>query len=308
MAHEFYFTNERSHIIARVALDPAKARGAGGPGYPRLIFGLNWKLSAHGNSGGDQWIVSASAKLFVGQDYDRIADSLVSHLHFSLKAIESEGTSELEFPLDRYRIELLEQRRNGGDINLRMDIHIVHARFGERVHFGKPDAKLLPTALDFEIPSQTSVNLQVPQSVWIKTVLPGLGYGVIHVLEFPAVALDACNKLEKPYAALQRAHTKFTAGEYDEAIWQCRTAVDPLRTELKKIKDGNPDSLSADWAEKIGPATVDWLLTFFGKTHGVANTPAHSPHIGHFSRLDAQMVLTVTTGVIAYVARTKGGG
>ena len=125
-------------------------------------------------------------------------------------------------------------------------------------------------------------------------------------MEFPAVALNVFNELQHSYTALQRAHTKFTAGEYDEAIWQCRTAVDPLREELRKIKEGSPDSLSADWAEEVGPATVDWLLTLLRKTHGVANTPTHSPNTGHFSRLDAQMILTVTTAVVAYVARTKG--
>jgi hypothetical protein len=102
--------------------------------------------------------VSASAKLFIGRDYDRIADSLVSHLHFSLKAIETEGTSELEFPLDRYRIELLEQRRNGGDINLRMNSKSSTLDLGSGFTSANPIPKLLPTALDFEIPSQTSVK------------------------------------------------------------------------------------------------------------------------------------------------------
>ena len=304
MAQEIYFTNERSYVIATAALDTSLIRGAGGTGYPRLIFRLDWKLSAMKDSDVDYWILSAGAQLFRGQDYDKIADAAVKPLNFALNSVEVQQVSELEFPLDRHRIELLEQHRNGGDINLRMDMQIVLARFGERILLGKPETKL-PLTLSFVTRYQSPINLQVPQLVWIKNVLPGLGYGVINVLEFPAVALSACNELQHSYSALQRAQTKFTAGDYDEAIWQCRTAVDPLREELKKIKDGSPDLLSADWAEKIGTATVDWLLTFFGKTHGIANTPTHSPNTGHFSRLDAQMILTVTTAVVAYVARTK---
>ncbi len=240
----------------------------------------------------------------MGQDHDKIADADFKPLNFALGSTEGQQVSELEFPLDRYRVELLEQRRNGGDVNLRMDMQILLARFGKRALFGRPESQL-PITLSFDTRFGSQTNLQVPQSVWLKSVLPGLGYGVINVLEFPAVALTACNELQHSYSALQRAHTKFTAGEYDEAIWQCRTAVDPLRDELKQIKDGGPDLLSADWAEKIGTATVDWLLTFFGKTHGIANTPTHSPNTGHFSRLDAQMILTVTTAVVAYVARTR---
>ena len=307
MAQEILFTNERSYVIATVALDTSLIRGAGGTGYPRLIFRLDWKLSAMKDSNVDYWILSAGAQLFNGQDYDKIADAIAKPLCFALTSIESQQISELEFPLDRYRVELLEQRRNGDDMNLRMDMQILLARFGERTLFGKPETKL-PVALNFNIRYQSPISLQVPQSVWLKSVLPGLGYGIINVLEFPAVALTACNELQHSYSALQRAHTKFTAGEYDEAIWQCRTAVDPLREELKKIKDGSPDSLSAEWAEKIGAATVEWLLIFFGKTHGIANTPTHSPNTGHFSRLDAQMILTVTTAVVAYVARTKSTG
>lgn len=304
MAQEIVFTNERSYIIATAALDTTAARGAGGAGYPRLIFRLDWKLSAMKDSNADYLILSAGAQLFNGQDYDKIADAITSPVCFALNSTGGEHSGELEFPLDKYRVELLEQRRDGGDMNLRMNMQILLARFGDRMQFGKPETKL-PLTLSFDTRYQSSINLLVPQSVWIKNVLPGLGYGIINVLEFPAVTLTACNELQHSYSALQRAHTKFTAGEYDEAIWQCRTAVDPLREELQKIKDGSPNSLSADWAEKIGSATVDWLLTFFGKTHGIANTPTHSPNTGHFSRLDAQMILSFTTAVVAYVARTK---
>lgn len=305
MTQEITFTNRTSYVIARAALDPAATRGAGGTAYPRLIFRVDWRLSATKDADADHWILSASAQLFNGQDADKIADATALSLRLPLSNIEHQTVSELEFPLDRYRVEMLEQRRNGGDMNLRVGIQLLLARFGKRVQFVPSDSQLLPLTLEFEAPMQLPSSLQIPQSTWIKNVLPGLGYGIINVLEFPAVPISAFSELQHAYSALQRAHTKFTAGEYDEAMWQCRTAIEPLREELKKIKDGNPNSLSADWAEKIGPATVTWLLTFFGKTYGVANTPSHSPGTGHFSRLDAQMILTVASAVLAYVARTK---
>lgn len=305
MSYRMCFTNRQRRVIAEAEVDLSATRGAGGPGYPSLQFWLTWNFSAGDDPNADDWIIGLNAQLFNGQDHDRIADASPNSLRFARNLLSGQDNMRLEFPLDRYRVELLEQRRNGGDMELRMEVQLLLAHFGNRLQSGKPEKEAIPFALDFENPSESSIHLRIPQSVWIRNVLPGLGYGIIHVLEFPAIGLDSYKKLQHSYAALQRAQTKFTVGDYDEAIWLCRTAIDPLRNELKKIKHGNRDNLSADWAEKIGPATADWLLTVFSKTHGVANTPTHSPNTGHFSRLDAQMIMTVTAAVLAYVARTK---
>ncbi|HWA09567.1 MAG TPA: hypothetical protein VG838_08975 [Opitutaceae bacterium] len=97
----------------------------------------------------------------------------------------------------------------------------------------------------------------------------------------------------------------FNAGEYDLTVGLCRTAVQPLRNHLKRIKAAAGDGTTADWAEKIGDATFEWLSIVTGKTHGVGSAAVHEGSPGRFTRLDAQMILTTTISILAYAARLE---
>ncbi|MBU6401469.1 MAG: hypothetical protein KGS61_14225 [Verrucomicrobia bacterium] len=294
-----------SVVVARVELDPAAVRGDGGATYPRLVLPLNFKFSPAGEAKQDLWFLGLHVQMSLQGGTSKIADATAKPFFrlVGVEAVEQNADVDVEFPLNHHRIELIEQHRRG-DVLFRCDLYLTAARFGEPRFDVERCSNLGPCVTDFQT-IYTTLNFEVLQSVWIKNVLPGLGCGVVHVLEFPAVSLAACRELQHSYQALERAHAKFVAGEYDEAVWQCRTAVEPLRDDLKKIRDGRAESLSTDWAEKVGSTTIDWLVAVLGKTWGVANTPTHSPRTGHFSRLDAQMILTVTSSVVAYVARTK---
>src|SRR5207249_3017574 len=87
-------------------------------------------------------------------------------------------------------------------------------------------------------------KIEISQSNWIEHVLPGIGCGKVHVVEFPATPLESCQALDHSFKSLKQAEEKHRLGFYDDAVGKCRTAlerffdyvaVDPSHPESRKI-------------------------------------------------------------------------
>ena len=151
-------------------------------------------------------------------------------------------------------------------------------------------------------------GFQIPQTHWIERVLPAVGYGKVHIVEFPAAPLDACAALDHSFKALKQAEEKHRLGFYDDAAGKCRLAIEPFFDHEPIIDPTQPESrkkpvLKKSWETKLGKATHDWLKATLGSIKEASNAPHHSPN-EHYSQLDSQMILAVTTAVVAYIART----
>jgi len=295
-----------SFIIVRMEIEPATLIGIGGPEYPRLLVPLKISLNPyaqHANQKDDLLILGLRGELAL-ELQQKISDSVSRPFVRLVREFPSEAWAHLEFPLASQVLERIEETRQG-DLRFRCDFQLEVTTFGTLRFGGNPD-KALPSLPDIHALT-TDCVIEVPQSVWIEKVLPGLGYGKVYWIELPAISLEACAELDHSFKALQQAERRFKFGDYDEAVAHCRKALEPIRRELQKLKTKSGDALAPDYAEKIGNSTVTWLTEVLGKTYGVANTPAHSPQTGHFNRLDAQMLLTITASVIAFLARSGFG-
>ncbi|MDP3072293.1 MAG: hypothetical protein Q8N18_18525 [Opitutaceae bacterium] len=211
---------------------------------------------------------------------------------------------ELSLPVTRQQLEAIELARAQGDVSVSLQLRLsflVLAPADGRCQTGFQVPNIILDAGS----SAVFANFKIPQSVWAGSVLSGMGYGRVLLFELPAFPVAALSTLGEAFEAAKRAHAMFAAGEYDVTVGLCRTAVQPLRNHLKKIKEQAGDGTAADWAEKIGQATFDWLTTVTGKTHGVGSVAFHEGSSGRFSRLDAQMILTTTVSILAYAARLE---
>jgi len=211
---------------------------------------------------------------------------------------------ELMLRVTQPQLEAIEAARKNGDVGITLELKLsflVLAKTGANpvVGFHVPHV-----VVDAGVAS-TSATIKVPQSTWVKDVLTQVGFGQVLLFEFPAYPVSALASLGEAFEAAKRAQQQFNVGEYDLAVGLCRTAVQPLRNHLLSIKARSKDATAADWAEKIGAATFDWLLTVTGKTHGVSSSTHHQGSSGRFSRLDAHMILTTTVSVLAYAARME---
>lgn len=293
-----------SFVVAELEANPSHVYGTGGPDYPRLMMNLRSNFLPYGldqKIGDELLFFSIKAELFINDCPHRIADTFQPFQYQSVRS-RQETSVVLDFPLDRYRVEKIEQRRSG-DVKIKAVVNVASALNGVPRH-GDFAASTQPRLHGFQN-LFCEITFTIPHSVWLQNVLPGLGWGTVQVIELPSIGLEEFKRMEHAYTALKKGEELFKNGDYDQAVGFCRTAIDPVREDLKKLKLEKPNNLGADWAEKIGNSTVEWLTTVLGKTHGVANTPHHSPNPGHFTRLDAQMILTVTAAVLAYLGRTK---
>lgn len=202
----------------------------------------------------------------------------------------------------------MERLRDGKDLNLRVDLHLT----AEEHRPIEGDQKTQrPTIWGVHCVLRLTVQLAttIPRDIWISRVLPNVGHGVVHLVEFPAVPVESCASLEHAFKALQQAQERHKIGLYDDAVGKCRIALEKFfEREDKTGSDGKTREipvLKKTWETKLGKATYDWLNAALGSIKGAANPTAHSPNV-HYSQFDSQMVLAITTAVIAYVARTIG--
>ena len=211
-----------------------------------------------------------------------------------------------EFPLDARRIEAIERLRQGGSLQCRLDVQVHVDEYGivpAHVESKRPALWGLLTVHRLTLQE----GFQIPQSDWVERVLPNIGYGKVHLLEFPAAPLEACAALDHSFKALKQAEEKHRLGFYDDAAGKCRLAIEPF-FDYEPVDPIHPDSrkipvLKKSWEAKLGKATYDWLKTTLGSIKDASNPPHHSPN-EHYSQLDSQMILAITTAVVAYITRT----
>lgn len=302
------FTGWTGRTIAELDVDASKLSGYGGADYPHLMWQLQMSLTPQKMPQTDFAFRFVAAQLYLSTGL-RIANARPIFLNRVIQGHRDYWGNEylnFEFPLDVRRIDVLERHRQGGSLQFRLDVQIQVDEYG-----------LLPAHVESKRPALWGLcnihqlTLQeiflVTQSDWIERVLPNVGFGKVHIVEFPATPLETCATLDNSFKALKQAEEKHRLGFYDDAAGKCRLAIepffdhepaDPAQSESRKIP-----VLKKSWETKLGKATYDWLKATLGSIKSAANPPHHSPN-EHYGQLDSQMILAVTTAVVAYIART----
>lgn len=211
----------------------------------------------------------------------------------------------LEFPLGTDKIAGLERLRNGGDLKLRIEAMLVADQLfalnqkrlpGENAVWGFRQTHQL----------RLQEEVTIPRDAWISRVLPNVGYGSVHVFEFPAAPIESIASLKHSHAALVQAQERHRMGLYDDAVGKCRVALDPFFAPITE-EDGKGGKkqvqrLKSSWEAKLGKAAYAWLDGAFDAVRYAGNPTHHSPN-SHYDQLESQMILAVTAAVLAYAAR-----
>lgn len=296
-----------SRIIGSIGCDPTQVRGRGMALSPALQVPVKLQMSA----------MDPTPQQDVGIMFEEITGfAVVDHAGgfpipletFPIRRIIMKGSTDqhvdLEFRITHSQVEAIEKARASGDVSLTLQVKIGYTVICQG--HGAPTVGVLPirAILDTGV-APVFLNVKVPQSVWTNTVLPGVGFGQVLLFAMPAFPIAALASLGGAFEAAKRAQALFNSGEYELCVTMCRTAVEPLRNHLKRIKAELGDGTAGDWAQKIGDATFDWLTIVTGKTYGMGSAAVHEGSRGRFDRLDAQMILTTTVSLLAYAARLE---
>lgn len=302
MSTSLYATNTGLRVEALIKPENVSGQGAGI--FPRIHFQV--KLDIRGEYGWHRqqdvqaWSFgNLSGELLVGNEkVGNIQPYSVNRARYGTQDYPTEEYLNIEIPLDARCIEWIESKRSGKsfDANLRINLQVqVFGRDSraKEISYGLLDVSLI----------QGDIPFTVPDTHWRERVLPGLGYGKVIIVELPAVSLEACKALEQSYKALEKAQKQFALGLYDEAVGSCRVALDQFFEPVDK-GDGSGKTvpkLKKNWESRLGEATYEWLNSSLGAIKTEANKPHHSPN-NHFDRLEAQMLMMITTALISYAA------
>ena len=304
--------------IGTATISPEHISGQGGPAFPYLSVLVNISLQ----SAETQNRMGAGVYIPTGDDpiQDYTLHQIYGTLIFNLGGSSSgqiafhsfplsffsrpdiEGQVVLNIPLTVYQLQQIESQRTG-DISLKFDFTFEFAK-----HYPIPRKQQSSPIERFET-NFFSMTVNVPRSTWIDKVLPGLGYGKIHLVEVPTPEKAIGDTIVRVMEDFQRAQEQMLQGNYNNVLGYCRDALERLSNARKY--GGERENPS--FAEKI-----DYLLTVLPGTptgvrrthlarllkdlYGLTSMPEH-PSPPHFTRDDAEMAILNTIAVLSYIGK-----
>jgi hypothetical protein len=310
------FSSFGQYRIAQAELPETQVVGTGGATAPRLDIPLRLDVS-HGAMTAQEGLelVSLAGKLFTNNACISCSTtiSLGTILQQKFPRIQNE-LHYVEFPLDAGRVAALERQRNGADMKVRLDATLVVRQL---FALGKTQEGIPPNTIWGQTFSQhlhCQAELSIPRDAWIARVLANVGFGVVHMLEFPAVPIESCAKLTHSFEALRKAQELHKIGLYDDAVAKCRVALDQFFELGKKVETAGGEQvvsrvpvLRRSWETRLGQAAYVWLGSALRAIKEAANPVHHSPS-AHYDQLESLLILANTTAFVAYVARTIDTG
>jgi hypothetical protein len=300
---------------AELEIVESEFRGGGGHSMPQFILPLRLDAWLHSKQPRDGLeIVSLSGKLWIGGVCSISSNpATVNYLLQTRRNALKDHPLGLEFSTTAGAVADLERHRNGGDLQFKFDATLVVRRLS-MLHEPPGENQMGQPVWGFvaEEHQRLQANVRIPRDTWVQQVLRGVGYGAVHILEFPAAPLEACAALDNAFQSLKQAQQFHHTGHYDDAVGKCRIALEQFfeyedRTEKQGEKEvvRRVPFLKKSWETKLGAAAYAWLDGAFSAIKGASNRSHHSP-IAHYSQLDSQMILAVTTATVAYAARAMG--
>lgn len=293
-----------SGLKVEASIRPDGVNGQGAEILPRLFFQVRLVINEEHSYGRQQPVQAWSFGVLTGElliGSEKVADIRpysINNRMLGGQNYSNEIYLNIEIPLDARRIEWLELKRAGKSFEATLRINLQVQSFGQNLH-----TRDFPCGLLEASTIQGDIPFTIPDTHWRERVLPGLGYGKVMVVELPAASLEACKALDHSYKALEKAQMQFALGLYDGTVGSCRVALDQFFEPAEK-DDGSGKTvprLKKSWERRLGEATYQWLDSSLGAIKAEANKPHHSPN-NHFDRLEAQMLMMITTALISYAA------
>lgn len=280
-----------------------KIKATGGREYPRLIVPLRLSLSPIKLSKDEKQyfdLISIHCELFIASSSLKISDAIfdMNPARINNRILNS---YEIEFPLDAYRVGLLQNKR-AGDVHFRIVFSCLVGLYekGFISRFERPYAQF---------------EFKIPQSDWVKNILPSWDYCEYFIIEIPI----GTKAIQKAWNSIKQAEEAFMKWDMSSVCSHCRDAA----SNLDKTISNKFGKESFTYNERWGRAFIRFfnyqasLGLHLGDMEGnswednVKNLPACFPkpkkkadypesEVARFGKPDIEQLLIVTKSLAKY--------
>jgi len=259
------------------SLEVDRISGFGGPEYPQLHIPIEFTLRPAEDRGEIKaysllWLRSSLhiENVKIGEGFpEPIAEYSWPYL--------SPRQISIEIPLDHYRIEKIEERRQG-DIQFRLSGSALIAEHPSIAKAGPNEQQEYRTDVENFTTGNFNITFSIPQSHWVDKILPGFGYGKVKLIEVPIPEKIVPDTFQKALTELQESQRYFVEGDYDKVVAHCRSALqlipearsidlsgidkpsfnDKVREFLKQNLSTFLTNSKQEFIENMYPLQIDW--------------------------------------------------
>ena len=229
-----------------------------------------------------------------------LAEGRLLRIHSHVVNAGEEGYAEIAVPLSSIALQHIENRRAGGDVDLRISSRVLICQMRETN--GHP-IMAKPVQTYFDQGQRGYLEHTIPQSDWVK-LLSSMQWSELELLEIPSRNLRS---LPIPSRALKRfedAQRHYRQGLWPETMASCRMVIEAFVKEVTGQDDMTEALLAISELIGHGPKadTLDKLIRGFSPFLQLARHEQEPPiSIGP---ADATLALRVTGSIIAFIGET----
>lgn len=231
------------------------------------------------------------ASLFIGQQPRRIADSDTIFDPVEYRNRNVDRSCRLEFPLDFNRIKVIEAGRVG-DIGFKVDLRFMIARQQSLMVSNGQQPQPQDFLTGFEDKTE-SLAFTIPQSYWVKSVLPSLSLNKIYLLEIP----EGNTIIQEAWKYIETAEAAFRNWNSKEVFGNCREAG-TLVDRLLKAKFGDDFTYNERWGRAYAKFTHMASLDLH--LEDLKKSLKYPPDSIKTDKIDAEQLIIRTKTLVKY--------
>jgi len=207
---------------------------------------------------------------------------------------------ELAFEMDPWRLEKIEEFREGRDMWLRIDLRVCQIETSGLVRY--------PEWITVRKDRTGDPVIKIAKSEWVEEILPKLGLRRIRIIEIPS--LEVPDEFKEISECIEGAWKSYLRGDYDDVVMDCRKCLITLGDAVRKLgyekteeKNGEKRKIP-DWKKLFKERerlAEDFQKVFRG---AIGFTQPESHRVFGTIRSEAEFILLTTYSIINYVLKT----
>lgn len=203
---------------------------------------------------------------------------------------ETKVPSLFTYYLNEDSMAVLESKRKG-DIIIRLKFTAI----GTITDLNSYDSLLK----DWKFRDSGSVDILVPRSHWIESILANMKFRHFRLIEVPILANDIPKEYDDILTAFNEAERHFKNQDYALTVSDCRIVIDKINKSLQRIREEGHNNSSLLWLSKIAQESLDFIKGV--KDANMAITSKRHHIISEHPKYEAESIYLVTLGLMNYV-------